>query len=230
MKKVSSFLLLVFFIFAVNMTAKKKPSCPRVLIETTMGNMTVELFNETPIHRDNFLKLVKEHYYDSLLFHRVIADFMIQGGDPYSRHAPAGKRLGEGDPPYTLPAEIRTPDLYHVRGALCAARQGDYTNPERRSSGSQFYIVYGKTFRSDELSAISNRLEQMTDGQVTLTYEMRQDYQTRGGAPHLDGQYTVFGQVVEGLKVLKAIQAVNTDRNDRPLTDVRILKMTIVKD
>lgn len=164
-----------------------------VLISTTMGNIKVRLYNETPLHRDNFIKLVNEGYYDSLLFHRVINNFMIQGGDPQSKNAPAGVMLGNGGPDYTIPAEIRT-DIKHKKGALAAARMGDMVNPERASSGSQFYLV-----------------------------------QNDNGTPHLDGAYTVFGETVEGLDVIDKIAQVRTDRYNRPIEDVRIISMKIVK-
>lgn len=228
-KAIYGILLIIGLSMCSAISAKKKDLRPHVRFETTMGQITVALFNETPLHRDNFLKLVREHYYDSLLFHRIIPDFMIQSGDPDSRRAPRGKVLGDGGPGYTLPAEIRVPDLYHWRGALAAAREGDDVNPERRSSGSQFYIVYGRPFTQQKLSDINSEIERATDGTVSLTPEMRQDYETRGGAPHLDGQYTVFGEVVEGLDVVKKMERVKTDRNDRPLQDVRIIRAQLVK-
>lgn len=201
----------------------------QVLIETTMGNILVALYSDTPQHRDNFMRLVREHVYDSLLFHRVIPDFMIQGGDPKSRYAAPEDRLGNGDLGYTVPAEILVPQHYHVRGALCAARQGDEANPQRRSSASQFYIVTGRTFTADELASINYDLYQATRGKVTLTEEMLQTYQTTGGAPFLDGQYTVFGEVLEGMDVVDSIQHVERNADDRPLADIRIVRATIVK-
>lgn len=196
-----------------------------VVLETTMGNIELKLYDLTPLHRDNFRTLVKEHAFDSLLFHRVIRDFMIQGGDPDSKYAEPGKVLGDGDRDYTVPAEFRLEDgIFHRRGVLAAAREGDDVNPEQRSSAMQFYIVWGRVFDEEGLDRIQLRLDARTDGRVKLTPEMREVYKTVGGTPHLDGQYTVFGEVVSGLDVVDAIQQVATDTNDRPLTDVRILR------
>jgi peptidyl-prolyl cis-trans isomerase B (cyclophilin B) len=186
------------------------------------------LYNQTPKHRDNFLSLVEEGAYDSLLFHRVIKDFMIQGGDPESRNAVKGQLLGDGDRPYTLPAEFRLEDgIFHRRGALAAAREGDDVNPEQRSSAMQFYIVWGRVFDDERLDYIQQRMDEFTGGKVKYTEEMRNSYKTVGGTPHLDGMYTVFGEVVNGMDVVDAIQQVATDENDRPLEDVRILKAYI---
>ena len=164
----------------------------KVKITTTLGDIIVRLYDETPRHRDNFLKLASEGYFDGTLFHRVIKDFMIQGGDPDSKGAPAGKMLGQGGPDYTIPAEFVYPQLFHKRGALSAARLGDEMNPERESSGSQFYIV-----------------------------------QSEAGCAHLDGEYTVFGQVIEGMDVIDRIASVATDPYDRPLSNVTILSVTL---
>lgn len=194
-------------------------------METTMGTIEVMLYNQTPKHRDNFLSLVKEGAYDSLLFHRVIKDFMIQGGDPESRNAVKGQLLGDGDRPYTLPAEFRLEDgIFHRRGALAAAREGDDVNPEQRSSAMQFYIVWGRVFDDDRLDYVQQRMDEITGGKVKYTKEMRESYKTVGGTPHLDGMYTVFGEVVSGMDAVDAIQQVATDENDRPMEDVRILK------
>ena len=221
-------LLLSFLIAsALGLTSNKKKGV-RVMLETTKGNIELKLYNETPLHRDNFKKLVKEGAYDSLLFHRVIRDFMIQGGDPGSKRAQSGAELGEGDKPYTLPAEFRLEEgIYHRRGVLAAAREGDDVNPEQRSSAMQFYIVWGKIYDDEGLDKIQERLDARTGGRVKMTPEMRETYKTVGGTPHLDGQYTVFGEVVSGLDVVDAIQQVPTDENDRPLEDVRILKARI---
>ncbi len=190
-----------------------------------MGNIELVLYDQTPLHRDNFASLVKEGAYDSLLFHRVIQDFMIQGGDPDSKNAPAGMLLGEGDRPYTVPAEFRLEDgIFHRRGVLAAAREGDDVNPEQASSAMQFYIVWGKVFDEEGIAKQQERLDQRTGGKVQLTQEMKDYYMTYGGTPHLDGQYTVFGEVTKGLEVVDAIQKVSTDENDRPLENVRILK------
>ena len=195
------------------------------MLETTAGTIELKLYDNTPLHRDNFLALVKEGAFDSLLFHRVIRDFMIQGGDPDSKLAEPGVLLGEGDRNYTVPAEFRLDEgIFHRRGVLAAAREGDDVNPERRSSAMQFYIVWGKIFDEEGLDKIQERLDNRTGGQVKLTPEMRNVYKTVGGTPHLDGQYTVFGEVVSGLDVVDAIQQVATDENDRPLENVRILR------
>ena len=201
-----------------------------VLMETTEGNIRIALYNETPKHRDNFLKLVKEHFYDSLLFHRVIYNFMIQGGDKNSKNAQPGQLLGAGKLDYTIEAEFRLPQLFHRRGTIAAARESDNVNPERRSGATQFYIVWGQRFNELMLDRVQQRLDASTDGQVKLTPEMRSAYQIQGGTPHLDGQYTVFGEVVEGLDVVDRIQRVETDQNNRPLTDVRIIRASVVVD
>ena len=209
------------------------PSCGQVkekhvFLETTLGTIELKLYDETPLHRDNFLSVVQSGAYDSLLFHRVIRDFMIQGGDPDSRNAAPGVELGEGDLPYTVPAEFRLEEgIFHRRGVLAAAREGDDVNPEQRSSAMQFYIVWGRIFDDAGLDKVQQRLDQRTDGRVKLTPEMREVYKTVGGTPHLDGQYTVFGEVVSGLDVVDAIQQAATDPNDRPLEDIRILKAYI---
>ena len=200
-----------------------------VLIETTLGDIRLSLFNDTPQHRDNFLRLVREHVYDSLLFHRVIPGFMVQGGDPSSRYASPEDHLGNGDLGYTIPAEISVPAHFHIRGAVAAARQGDQVNPRRRSSASQFYIVTGRTFTSDEMGSISYDVFEQTRGKTSFTEQMLQAYQTVGGAPFLDGQYTVFGEVVEGMDVVDSIQNVEHNAEDRPLTDIRIIRATVVR-
>ncbi len=235
----------------------------KVRIMTMLGDIVVRLYDETPIHRDNFVKLVKEGYYDGTLFHRVIKDFMIQGGDPDSKGAPAGKMLGVGGPDYTLEAEIKD-NIFHKRGALAAARQGDEVNPERRSSGSQFYIVWGQVYSEGQLRQFSKQLrmqkvqsvfnelaaahreeimqmrrernrsglQELQDrlvaeaekkvGKEGLTDEQVKLYSTVGGTPHLDGQYTVFGEVEEGLDVVEMIQNTATGRADRPVDDLEM--------
>ena len=205
-------------------------STTEVLLETTKGNIRIALYDETPQHRDNFLKLTKMGSYDSLLFHRVIKDFMIQTGDIFSKHAQPGQLLGNGDYDYTTEAEFRLPQIFHRRGVVAAAREGDAKNPERRSGASQFYMVWGKVCDDRRLDYIQHKLDSVTQGEVKLTPEMREVYKTIGGTPHLDGQYTVFGEIVEGLDVVDAIQQVATDKNDRPLDDIRILKATVTKD
>ncbi len=200
----------------------------KVLIETTMGNIEIELYNETPLHRDNFIKLVEtHHFYDSLLFHRVIPNFMIQAGDPRSKHAKSGELLGTSSLDYTIPAEIRLPKIYHKRGALAAAREGDQTNPEHRSSSTQFYIVYGKTCNDRMLEKAKQNLKNLFGDSITLSTEMINAYTSIGGTPHLDGTYTVFGEVTQGMDVVEKIQNVERDANDRPLVDVRIIRATI---
>jgi cyclophilin family peptidyl-prolyl cis-trans isomerase len=198
----------------------------QVLLETTEGNIRIELSDLTPVHRDNFVRLVNEHFYDSLLFHRVIKDFMIQAGDPDSRHAEPGVSLGEGDVGYTLEPEFRVPQLFHQRGMVAMAREGDDANPGRRSSGSHFYIVWGKTFSTIDIENIQQRLDAQTNHTVKMTPEMIQAYRHTGGTPHLDGQYTVFGRVTEGLDVVERIQKTFTDDYDRPVDDVRIIRAT----
>ena len=209
-------------------SANAQTSTSEVLLETTAGNIRIALFDETPQHRDNFLKLVREHVYDSLLFHRVIKDFMIQGGDLHSKHAQPGQRLGSGDYNYTIEAEFRLPKIFHRRGMVAMAREGDRVNPERRSSACQFYIVWGRVYNDARLMKVQERLD--TTAHVQLTPEMQEVYKTVGGIPHLDGQYTVFGEVVEGLDVVDRIQQSATDPNDRPLEDIRILRATVIKE
>lgn len=184
------------------------------VIDTKFGQMKVELFDDTPLHRDNFIKLAKEGYYDSLLFHRVIQGFMIQGGDPNSRNAAPGQPLGQGGPDYTIKPEF---GKLHVTGALAAARLPDDVNPGKESSGSQFYIVQGQPLTSDLLSRVEEQLG------IKYTPEQIQEYLQKGGYPPLDGSYTVFGRVVEGLDVLNEIAAQPTDPNDyRPTEDIRM--------
>lgn len=237
----------------------------RIKIKTTEGDIVVRLYDDTPKHRDNFIKLVKDGFFDGTLFHRVIKDFMIQGGDPDSKGAPKGKMLGTGGPGYTVPAEFVYPKYFHKRGALSAARLGDEINPERESSGSQFYIVWGKVYKPQELKQMERQMEmqqqqaifnqlakahreeimnfrrnrdraglqQLQDklveetqqkskemGAPKFTEEQVKAYTTIGGTPFLDNQYTVFGEVEEGLDVVEKIQSVETLRGDRPKEDV----------
>ena len=242
----------------------------KVKIQTTLGDIVVRLYDETPIHRDNFMKLVKEGYYDGTLFHRVIKDFMIQGGDPDSKGAPAGMPLGVGGPDYTLEAEIKD-GLFHKRGALAAARQGDQVNPERRSSGSQFYIVWGQVYNEGQLRQFSQQmkmqrmqdvfnklasehrdeimqmrrernragLQELQDKLIAeaeskvsdfsgLTEDQKKVYSTLGGTPHLDGQYTVFGEVENGLDIVDMIQNTTTGQGDRPVDDIE-MKISVIE-
>ncbi len=201
-----------------------------VLLETSEGNIKIALSDLTPLHRDNFIRLVKAHFYDSLLFHRVISNFMIQAGDPASKRAEPGKQLGDGDLGYELPAEIRLPQLYHKRGAVAMARESDDVNPEHKSSSCQFYIVWGKTFPSAYIEEQRQRLDSLPEGGVKMTKDMETAYRKLGGTPHLDGGYTVFGEVIEGLNVVEKIQEAYTDDYDRPVDDIRILRATVVED
>ena len=221
--------LLMIFYLAVSPSWSQTKST-EVLLETTAGNIRIALYDETPLTRDNFLKITKLGIYDSLLIHRVIKDFMIQSGDTNSKHAKPGQLLGTGDFDYTTEAEFRLPQIFHRRGVVAMAREGDRENPERRSSACQFYIVWGKIFNDMQIAKVQERIDSATQGTVKLTPEMIEVYKTIGGTPHLDGQYTVFGEVVEGMDVVEAIQKVETDKNDRPLEDIRILKATVTKD
>lgn len=224
----------VLFLIALAMGASTRlcaqTSTTEVLLETTMGNIRIALYDETPQHRDNFLKLTKMGSYDSLLFHRVIKDFMVQSGDIFSKNAKPGQLLGMGDYDYAQEPEFRLPKIFHRRGVVAAAREGDEKNPERRSGASQFYIVWGKIYDDRRLDYTQTKLDSITNGAVQLTPEMREVYKTIGGTPHLDGQYTVFGEVTEGLDLIEKMQLVETDKNDRPLEDIRILKATVTKD
>ena len=242
-------------------------------IKTSVGDIRVRLFGDTPAHRDNFLKLVKDKYYDGVLFHRVINEFMVQTGDPESKTATENTRLGAGGPDYTLEAEIVYPRHFHHRGALAAARQADQVNPERRSSGSQFYIVTGKAYNEQQLAQMERQLQmarkqeifnklaeehrdsiitlrknrdqaslqalqdelvaitekKAAENPATLTEEQKKAYSTVGGTPHLDGQYTVFGEVVSGMDVVEKIEKSQTNSQDRPVDDIRIISMKVAK-
>ncbi len=197
------------------------PEICLVEIETIHGSMLVELYDATPQHQDNFVKLVQEGYYDGLLFHRVIENFMIQGGDPKSKDAPAGQALGSGGPGYTIPAEFAD-SLVHIKGAIAAARTGDAVNPQKRSSGSQFYIVHGRSVTEQDLAQL--------EAQKGFRYTTRQKeaYLEHGGTPFLDRDYTVFGQVVEGFEVLDKLAAVPTDPRDRPKEDLK-MKIRLIR-
>lgn len=216
MSKKILFSILVLSLMSFSLFKGEKKET-KVLLSTEYGNIKIKLFNETPQHRDNFIKLVKEGFYNETLFHRVIKDFMIQGGDPDSKNAQKGEYLGEGDVGYTIPAEFNT-KLIHKRGALAAARQGDNVNPQKCSSGCQFYIVQGRKFTTEEIE----RIEKSKQGRIEYTDEQYKTYETVGGTPHLDMDYTVFGEVIEGLDVVDKIAAVKRDRKDRPLEDIKI--------
>lgn len=206
---------------------KKKDRKRDIEFITNYGNIVLRLYDSTPLHRDNFIRLVKTGYYDSMLFHRVINHFMIQSGDPESKQAKPGEPLGNGGPKYTIPAEFRV-SIFHKKGVLAAARTGDDINPEKASSGSQFYIVQGKKFTDAGLDSVETyRLKGRK-----IPAEQREVYKTIGGTPHLDQGYTVFGEVVSGLDVVDKIAAVPVSKGadrDRPLEDVRILKAHLVK-
>jgi peptidylprolyl isomerase/peptidyl-prolyl cis-trans isomerase B (cyclophilin B) len=242
-------------------------------LNTTMGDIRILLYGDTPRHLENFVKLVDSGFYDGVLFHRVINDFMVQTGDPTSKNAPKGKMLGMGDPDYKIEAEFVYPKHFHKRGALAAAREGDSVNPEKKSSGSQFYIVTGKVYNEGQLNqmdarriqqqkqeifnslvmqhrdtimalrrdknqaalqALQDKFIAQTDSAAaaapdTLTAEQREAYATVGGTPHLDGSYTVFGEVVSGMEVVDKIQKAETDPNDRPLDDIKIISAKVVR-
>ena len=225
MKKL--FLISTFIIFAVTCLAQKDSVISKkerkrdVLLQTTYGDIVLRLSDSTPLHRENFLKLVKVGFYDSVLFHRVIRNFMIQGGDPNSKRAKAGEPLGSGDVGYRVPAEFRK-SLFHKKGVIAAARDN---NPEQASSGCQFYIVQGRVFSDAGLDSVETyRL----NGRK-IPPDQRDVYKTLGGTPHLDQTYTVFGEVVKGLDVVDKIATVKTAQMDRPVEDVRIIKAKLIK-
>lgn len=235
-----------------------------ILIETDFGNMKIKLYDKTPKHKKNFIKLAKNGFFDGLLFHRVIKDFMIQGGDPDSKNAPAGKMLGNGGPGYEIDAEFND-SLFHKKGVIAAAREGDNVNPLKKSSGSQFYIVQGRKFSDEELNkleeqislgnyinlhpeigkqaseyrmtgnkpAFDSLIEEIKNRKDYKAYKIpeyqRKIYKTIGGTPHLDRNYTVFGEIVEGLDVIDKIASVKTDKNDRPIKDVKMTVKVIVE-
>jgi cyclophilin family peptidyl-prolyl cis-trans isomerase len=221
----SFFVLMVVAQPAVKL--KRKDRKRDVELYTTAGNIVLRLYDSTPLHRDNFLRLVKAHYYDSVLFHRVIKNFMIQSGDPNSKTALAGQPLGNGGPEYMVPAEFK-PTLFHKKGVLAAARNGDDVNPQKQSSASQFYIVQGRRFTDKELDSV----EVVRLKGYKLPVDHREVYKTIGGTPQLDQNYTVFGEVVRGLDVVDSIAGTATSKGvdkDRPLQDIRIIKARLVK-
>ena len=203
----------------------------QVTLTTDFGDIVVELFNETPLHRDNFIRQVKNKSFDGVLWHRVINRFIIQTGDRLSKHAKPGEMLGDGDeaPADWVPAEFRAPLFYHQHGMLNAAREGDETNPEKKSSSTQFTIVTGQTFDDASLDRTQLRIDEWTNHTFKLTPEMRETYKTIGGAPHLDGSYTVFGRVVSGMETVEKIEKLPTDQNDRPIHDCHIIKAKVTK-
>lgn len=212
--------LIPLFLFSIVFSyASAQLVYPDIVIETNYGNMTLALYDNTPMHSDNFVKLVKEGYYNEQLFHRVINNFMIQAGDPNSINAKPGVMLGTGGPSYTIPAEF-VPEYYHKKGAISAARQGDNVNPNKESSGSQFYIVQGKTYSRAELEQWVKQ-----GAHLPFTEEQIQEYSTLGGTPHLDYSYTVFGELINGLDVLDIIASQQVDQYNRPIADVKIIKM-----
>ena len=219
--------MIMLTLFNTNCLAQKKKKQTKVLISTEYGNIKIALYNETPKHRDNFIKLVKEGFYDSLLFHRVMKNFMIQGGDPESKGAKEGAALGNGGPGYTIPPEFN-PKFIHKKGALATARQPDSWNPKKESNGSQFYIVQGRKFEKDEVVKINNQKNARRDTAITYTEEQYKTYEEIGGYPSLDMEYTVFGEVIEGLEVIDKIAENEVDRRNRPKKDVK-MSIKIVK-
>lgn len=221
MRRIFTWLFASVFLFAL-CPLQAQETETLVLIDTDLGKIKVKLFNDTPLHRDNFIKNVKENRYDGLLFHRVIKQFMIQGGDVTSKDAPLDKHLGDGDLSYTIPAEIVYPKYFHKKGMLCAARTPDEENPDRASSATQFYIVTGKFFTEMELDKMTR------EKGIEFTPEQKQGYMLEGGTPHLDGKYTIFGEVVKGIKVAEKIEYTETNEEDRPTKNIKIKSMTIV--
>jgi len=274
MRKTVLMLLFTMVIVSESCVGKKNNGDIIVRLETTYGTIKVKLYPETVKHRDNFLKLVNDGYYNGVLFHRVIANFMIQAGDPKSKTAQAGELLGSGDVGYTIPAEFIYPQYYHKRGALAAAREGDQQNPKKASSGCQFYIVQGKRFTDAQLDSLEGvrmvkleekmfheigqkklaeitryrkennqkKLDTMGDSIMAVvqthlknhpsykfTAQQRSDYKTLGGTPHLDGNYTVFGEVVNGMDVVDKIENAKTDDNNRPIENIKVIKAIVEK-
>lgn len=226
MKKTITFLL---FCLVTVLAQAQTDTRREVELVTDSGTIRITLYNETPLHRDNFLKHVQNGDYNGVLFHRVIKNFMVQAGDLASKTAKVGQMLGDTPEAYSIPAEICFPKLYHKRGALAAAREGDNVNPERASSSTQFYIVWGQKFSDQQLEWAQSRIDKYTDGKAKLTPELCETYKTLGGTPHLDGSYTVFGEVLEGLDIVEKIQQAATDDNDRPINDIRIITAKVIK-
>jgi cyclophilin family peptidyl-prolyl cis-trans isomerase len=220
-KKIFPIILALLTLSNLSCIAQKKEKQTRILLSTSYGDIKMVLYNETPQHRDNFIKLVKDEFFNGTLFHRVIKGFMIQGGDPESKNAKPDQMLGNGGPGYTVPAEFNA-KFIHKKGALSAARLGDGGNPKKASSGSQFYVVQGKITTPAELEQIGKR------NGITYTAEQIKEYGTTGGTPFLDMNYTVFGEVIEGFDVIDKIAAVKKGRGDRPVEDVA-MTLKIVK-
>lgn len=223
----TSLLLILITSAQVNTKIRKKDRKRDVELITNYGNIIIRLSDSTPLHRDNFIRLVKTNYYDSVLFHRVIHNFMIQSGDPESKNARPGQPLGNGGPEYTIPAEFRT-TLFHKKGVVAAAREGDDVNPKKASSASQFYIVQGRKFTDGALDTLE--ITRLKGRKIPL--DQREVYKTVGGTPHLDQNYTVFGEVISGLDTVDKIASVATsvgEDKDRPLDDVRIIKAKLIK-
>lgn len=216
--KISGIWLIILSLFLGSVVNAQSREGSKVNIDTKYGRIVIQLYDETPLHKNNFIKLVKSGYYDSCLFHRVINGFMIQGGDPNSKNSDKGEMLGMGGPGYTIPAEI-IKGLYHKKGAIAAARKGDAVNPLKESSGSQFYIVQGQVYTIEQMNAFISMGKVLTEQQI-------KDYTTIGGTPHLDGDYTVFGIVTEGFDVIEKIAALPVDAYNRPLQDV-VYTMTV---
>ncbi len=226
-RKFCLMLLAVCAMFTANAQSSTDTLRHEVLLTTTVGDIRIALYNETPKHRDNFLKMVKKRLYDGVLFHRVIKDFMIQTGDLATRKP--GKKLIPAPPKTQIPAEIKFPQYFHKRGAVAAAREDDNVNPKKASSSTDFYIVWGRQLHESQIDYFQHRLDTITGGKVQLTPEIRETYNKLGGTPFLDGRYTVFGEVVEGMDVVEKIQLAETDAADKPKQEIRVIKATVVK-
>jgi len=220
------FLLVVttLFIAASPYQVKKGDLNKDVEMVTTKGTMIIRLSDSTPLHRDNFIKLVNQHYYDGILFHRAMNQFMVQAGDPKSKTAKPGEALGQGSPGYAVPAEIKPDLLFHKKGALAAARTPDEINPTKESNGSQFYLVHGRVYSEEDLNQVEARLNG-----YKIPAAHREVYKTLGGTPSLDTKYTVFGEVIKGIEVIDSIAAVATGERNRPVEDVKIIRATLIK-
>ncbi|MDR1594373.1 MAG: peptidylprolyl isomerase [Prevotellaceae bacterium] len=216
--------IVLLMMLGLSVSCKEEEKSMKVLLETSEGNIVLQLYDDTPQHSENFLKLVKDGYYDGVIFHRVIANFMIQTGDPNSKNPKPDGRYGSGGPDYKIPAEI-LPNHHHKKGALAAARTN---NPEKASSGSQFYIVQGNVFDAEDLNAMETNKKAVNPA-FKFSEEAVKNYTATGGTPHLDGEYTVFGEVIEGLDIVDKIALTKTQPGDRPVKDIFIKKATVVK-